>query len=474
MLEVLLRLDDPALVKSALQRICTVKESGRELRDASVVGDVLTRLLWSPEIGIRRWTYKAIALLDDPVRHFQPLMSRVLSGDSDPENKTWSLAAIFAIATQENLAEVQERRLFPNEGAALLAAHLYNRRLPGLIVPAAIDVERADILTLQWSSLLVGYGRAPENLFHPRIDNRALMAQLNKHPDPIVSEYSVWGLHQNKNYGVGDLGFPEHQIGKQPENVRRWTNRLITKDGPGIAHRLDLLDERSKDVSAKAREGLAIGIRPLWTDGLDVIVLQWHSREQNATIRELLVEHIAAFSDKSDDYRDLARQIYDRSTTSSLLRDRILAASVGTEMYLDIRQELSSNRVSTPLLLELPREINVTQNFNTQGGPLSIGANSGSGDIAIAATALVQQMTGQSLEQQKALTDVIDLANRLPSPQAKALEQQVAEYAQTKDKSALTKIADTLASVKDSTEHGRDIALAAAALWTVTKSLFGL
>ncbi len=194
LIDILLRFPDWKEVKSGLQFLCEKLEAKVILRNKGKISRDLTELIWRNEIEVRRWAYKAIALIVDPHRHIDPLVAKIKNGDPDPENMTWAMAALFSIADQSKIEALIANKSLPLEGTSILAANLYghekfsnlSHELP------TVDINKADSMTLKWSCLLIGYDKAPDNLFHPNYENRTLLGELNSHDDAHVSEYSIW------------------------------------------------------------------------------------------------------------------------------------------------------------------------------------------------------------------------------------------------------------------------------------------
>jgi hypothetical protein len=166
-------------------------------------------------------------------------------------------------------------------------------------------------------------------LLHPRLENRALLGALNVHDASEVAEYSVWALWKSPRCSLDDLQIPQHALLDGPENVRRWINRLIAKHPQFLVDNLDLFDDLYADESLKAREGLALGLRDVHLPELEPRVLSWFSREPNADLRELILEHLALSESSDTTLFDLLFDAYSRAGVESGLRRRLRAAVGG-------------------------------------------------------------------------------------------------------------------------------------------------
>lgn len=283
--------NQPRAVKAALQRLCAQYESGARLVDPNVHRAQVVSLLFDPELIVRRWAYKAIALIGIE-ENVSPLSLR-LREELDAENRTWIITAATPLGgnVRKICADAGFEYGIPFQLAARLFATEYWLRAESAV--PVIPIDNADPLTLKWAALLSGYNRAPEHLFHPRYENAALMRELNRHSEPEVSEYSIWALWHAIGYTIADLGINLDRIDEQPPNVRRWINRLFTKDVTFFSSRLDLLNHLRRDRDQNAREGLALGLPQTNVQGLDSVVLDWHSGEPEEEIQSLLLEHMA-------------------------------------------------------------------------------------------------------------------------------------------------------------------------------------
>lgn len=410
----------PREVKAGLQRLCANYERGRRLADPQEHRLLVRGLLWDENTTaiVRRWSYKAVALLGGPQDSGQ-LIQR-LKTETDIENQTWGMAAVVALSKDADLHDVCSQAGLNESAPLVLAARLFAdpRWLQLNREPPIINIDREESLTLKWAALLVGYGRAPINMFHPQFENRAVLGKLNEHPAPEVSEYSVWALWQNPTFEVSDMGISLLDIQKRPENVRRWINRLVTKDPAFVEGNLDLFDELRRDGASVAREGLALGIRESYIPGLDRRVLLWHENEDTEFVRDLLLEHMARSADRSVDYGDLVEQSYGAASRNGGLRQRLLAASRGTTLYQSLRRidiieearafELALPHAQSQIKVQGNLIMGNQTNFNA-GGNIQ-GQNLVGGDMIGSANQAVQTMSNVRRDEQAALANMLDFA----------------------------------------------------------------
>lgn len=438
----------PAVVKSGLQRLCGHLESHRFLSDAGPFRNWIVGLISTGPTMVRRWAYKVLAHIG--TKDDIPALSDRMRREEDAENLTWIMSAIFALSKAGTVIEFCRLTGAEYSEAMALAAILYGNdaiQRIGTNIPN-IDIDIADPLTLKWCALLAGYGRAPPNLLHPHYENGELLGVLNSHSAEEVAEYSVWALWMSPEFTVQDLLIPQHELMARPENVRRWTNRLLAKDPEFLASNPDLFESLSCDDTPKAREGLALGIREAQIPGLQSQVVSWYGRETEGDIREILLEHMAISGAGDTDLFDLVRSEYDRANVGGGLQHRLRAAvsNRGGRLFQEFKA-IDAKRVmsNSPFGLFGDNSIqsgttNMTVNFNTNvsgnvGALTQAGGDIVAGDIN--AIQLVRQQdaaVGEALEQILALagnraildqnqgnelTAAVNNAARVPTPENK-------------------------------------------------------
>ena len=88
--------------------------------------------------------------------------------EDDAEAQTWGVTGLVKNAEGRGLREICELAGLGTSSAISLAARLY---APASWLAAHADDTRIsldnDDLTLKWAIFLIGYGKAPEDLFHP-------------------------------------------------------------------------------------------------------------------------------------------------------------------------------------------------------------------------------------------------------------------------------------------------------------------
>ena len=436
---------NPREVKAGLQRLCAHYDEGFRLADPHEHRLLVRALIWDSHLIVRRWAYKAIAMIGETSD--VTMLVQQLKNEPDFENQTWGITAIVALSREWSIDEVCEHTGLQRSNALLLSARLFapvSWLKKNLLFPT-ISIDKADALTLKWASLLAGYGRAPPHLFHPVFENRVLLGRLNAHPLPEVSEYSVWALWQHPSYAVDDLGFSFDLIARKPENVRRWINRLLTKDPAFISRNFDLFDELRRDQAMPAREGLALGIRKTFVSGLEECILGWHDAEPEELVRALLLEHMACGADENIDYGDIVEASFRSAGSTTVLRKRLLAASTGRAIYGNLRRiEIEEERSRMPSLFPQSTQVQIN-NFgrlimnqsNISAGRDMNAHNIVGGDMVVTANSAIQQMPSSRQADQALLDQIIKL---LPSSTAISIEEKklvaAAVSAIAKDKSS--------------------------------------
>ena len=218
---------------------------------------------------------------------------------------------------------------------------------------------------------------------------------------------------------MDDLAIQPHQYLSQPENVRRWTNRLIAQTPSFLAANLDLFDDLYDDAALKAREGLALGIRDVHIPELQPHVMQWYGQEIDTDLREIILEHLAVSDDGDTDLFDLLYDQYNRAEAEGSLRRRLRAAVSGRsgKLFQAFRSidaasyvignsaALFANDQSQGSLLTMSTNnttFNIGRDLNAQ--------NVAGGDMVAIANESVQQLKQEDAGVANVLEQIISLA----------------------------------------------------------------
>ena len=396
--------------KRTLQRLCEWYEQGRLLADAMSVRQLIHSLMASEDVLVRRWSMKALALIghaDD----FQRIVAR-LKVEEDSEAQTWGITALVKNAQGRDLRELRDLADLPDDAAITLAARLYapdswvarNTEQP------IISLMNAE-LTLKWATFLIGYDRAPVDLFHPRFSNELFLGELNLHDADDISEYSVWALWERRDFGVGFSRIPLDAVGGRPESVRKWVYRLAAKSPSQAGLDPDALSVLRQDGSPRAREGLALGVAELSPLLFARRVLEWVSIEGDPQVQENLLASMAARGEHPD-YAEAVRQRFAAAPVDGPLRRRLLAASEGSPLYGDLRRVHIAAAFERQGLLEYDKPLVVMGDIRVNSPSFQIGGSINAqnfvvGEMINSANGAVQQLERSDAGTAEALKQVL-------------------------------------------------------------------
>jgi nucleoside phosphorylase len=297
---------------------------------------VLLGLLNDESEKVKRWALNSLALLGTG-RDADPIVHAVLRNRGEPDLVGAGISALAALVPPERLTQMLMKHDMPLEGGLLLAAAqqtpLFDAHLRGL----KLDVDKAVASDLRMGSLLVGLRRAPDHLFSPRHPNSTIIGELNTHDDALVAQYSVWAIVESPELSLRDLKLHIEDVESLPENVRGWIYRLIATSRETAETYQDVLQTGSRDASADTREGLAAGIRDVVYEGIEPFVIEWFLREQSDSVRQRLLEHMAAHGHAFPRYAEIVLGIYRQAGKGSLIRVRLEAAARQTRLHTEMK-----------------------------------------------------------------------------------------------------------------------------------------
>jgi hypothetical protein len=126
LVSMLLASSQPDEIKRGLQDVCRFLEKGSSFRDLDLVAASVSGHMRSGYELVRRWAYKAAALIGSETS--LPDLYSALGSEPNPENRSWIVAALFAIETERNLERWIAKGEHQFYGSDLeLAARLYAR-----------------------------------------------------------------------------------------------------------------------------------------------------------------------------------------------------------------------------------------------------------------------------------------------------------------------------------------------------------
>lgn len=417
-----LRLEATSILqKRTLQSLCEFYEVGRQISDAAQIRQMIHSHLGAKEAVVRRWAMKALALIGHP-DDFSRIVDR-LRVESDVEAQTWGVAGLVKNGRELGFGDLCAAAGLDRSSALALAARLYapGKWLESNAEPHGISLQD-DQLTLKWATFLIGYGRAPEDLFDPRHPNELFLGELNNHDAPEISEYSIWALWERKEFSAGFCKIPLAEADKHPESVRKWLYRLATKSPELVGLDADALGVLRRDESVRAREGLALGAIDLNPTMFAKEIGDWYSTEPSPQVQEYLLASMASRSAEERDYADLVELRFGREQVDSGLRRRLLAASIGTPLYQNLKAiDMSGSGDRQGLLMYDRPPIVIVKGDNYMSGPtLNVGGslnaqNVAVGDMINSANAAIQRLERTDAGTVEVLRDVLAMLGNSPT-----------------------------------------------------------
>jgi len=329
----------PKQIKRGLQRLCGHLEHHRRIPESEDLRQLTRSLLWDGDPVVRMYAFKVLGLFARP-EDAEVVVAR-LKQEQDFETQTWGMAALIGIAGDRELTQVFKDTGLETSLPLLLAGQLYaspkwtTDNYRPLLVP-----ENSDRITMKWAVLLVAYRKAPPNLFSPRHDNRILLGELNKHDVDEIAEHSTWALFEHPDYGPSDYTVDLHQIPKLPADVKKWAFRLLMTAPERSGIDCDALAQFRRDSDLAAREGLALGLDCFNPDGASRVVLEWFEAEREESVREILLEHMAAKS-AMPEYAATVVEAFRSAALGGPTRGRLLAAARGAPVYKELQRRVA-------------------------------------------------------------------------------------------------------------------------------------
>ncbi|MCK1659444.1 5'-methylthioadenosine/S-adenosylhomocysteine nucleosidase [Bradyrhizobium sp. 151] len=336
-LELLIADKDPESKKLGLQRLCKWYRRGLRLRQPERVRIHLMGLLHDGSPKVVRWALNALALLGTN-QNARAVVEAIQRHRDDPDILGAGVSALCALLPADRArAELQAADL-PLSGAILMAAVQHSGHFQGELRMARVKIDCADPAELRLAGILVGLDKAPEHLFSPTLPNRDVIGELNSHPDPIVAQYSVWATYEHPKLSLKNLRLPLHDVEAKPTNVRKYVYQLAAKNVETAQDNYEFLVLGSEDAAPDARAGLASGLRDIYFDGLETLILDWFADEEAEPVKQRLLEHMARNSSRCAAYTDPVLRAYEAANASSLTRARLEAAARETDLYVAMKR----------------------------------------------------------------------------------------------------------------------------------------
>jgi hypothetical protein len=436
---------DHLVTQKTLQWLCDQLADGQRFVDPKNIRDGLRLCLISPSMGVRRWALNAVAIVglgpDNTI-----ILEQLQQAESDPDLMTAVVAALYSNTTQAS--ELLSARGVDLSGVNLIAAAQYSREMQKLLISEKIPIDNSSADELKAGLILAGTRKAPEHLFFANHKNVVALEQLNLHPVPSVSKYSIWALAKLK-LGFDSLKIPIASFESSPPEIRKWILRLLFSDEKNLSKNLDMVQRAGRDDSDEVRHESAIELRNSFVNDLGNYVKDWYFSEPHIPARDALIEHMAAQAYRSDEYLELVSVMYEREPFGSQLRTRLEAAAAGTSCYQQLRRISAKQEIPTLFaghqILGGNGVTNINNNFGTGNsfGALAIGGGAISADT-ISAVNSVQNSTAKEV-----LESVMSFINGvgLNAQQKAEAEGLLREAAKSPSKTTFQKLAGYLTSL---------------------------
>lgn len=296
--------------KAALQELCRRYRRGHTLspearREFEVQAGYLVVNARDPKVV--RWALNTIARVGTQTGAVESV-NVALSRHADNLEIVSASVAALARLYRGAIPELPPSLHVPPEMRALAAmqtvtaAQIGNTRLN-------INIDNADPWLLKLALIVIGLNRDIQHLLHPRYSNGDIVRALGQHDDPIVRQYSVWAVNENRKLGIEYLGIPFENAAREPENVQAKLLELGAAAIHDPIRRQELIIAGSNYPSLLAREGLAKGLLWSFYDGLGDITLDWYETEREARVRVLLAEHFGRYADRLPSYEEKAIEL---------------------------------------------------------------------------------------------------------------------------------------------------------------------
>jgi nucleoside phosphorylase len=336
-LDLLIGDKDPESKKIGLQRLCKLYRQGFQHRQNERIAVHLMGLLHDDAPKVKRWALNALALVGTG-GNVRAVIEAIQRNRNDPDILGAGVSALCALLPAEEARAELEKADLPIEGAVLMAAVQHSGHFQNELRVARVQIDYADPPELRLAGILVGLDKAPENLFSLTLPNRDVIGELNKHPDSIVAQYSIWATYEHPRLSLKNLRLPLHEVEAKPSNVRKYVYQLAAKDVQTAQDNYDFLVLGSEDPSPEARAGLAAGLRDIYFDGLEPLVLDWFQDEDIDQVKQRLLEHMATNAERCAAYKAPVLRTYEAANAQSVTRARLEAAARDTDLYVDMKR----------------------------------------------------------------------------------------------------------------------------------------
>jgi hypothetical protein len=444
-IEVALQAASPFIRKQALQRLCSLYRRGGVLAAPQRMKGFIIHALVDEDSKVKRWAFNALAQLGEPA-DIALMIGPWKNNRSESEVFEAGLTALARLVPKEELLVILREAGVEVDPGVLMALGQQTNEFKAELAGVRLEVGRATDGELRAATLLIGLKQAPDTLFSGRFPVSDVIGDLNTHHDPIVAQYSFWATVEHPDLGLDNVRVPASDFPKLPPNVQSWAYRTLTKDGSNAAQHYDAIVGASESPFAEVREGVAIGLRDIYYDSLDITVADWLLDEPDTAVSDRLLEHMACHVARSSAYRDEVLKAYREAGNGSVLRSRLEAANRDAAVALELRRiALQMNDPDLFASMVAPTMTN-TQNFNNvvNAGGISNSGTGNEGSVQIISTAQARATALPVLEQ---LLQALEATN---APNGAAEGAEIAKEAiATPTKGKVERVVGWLKKVKD-------------------------
>lgn len=323
--------------KAALERISKLYRMNKRFRNPERIVPLILYQFGHNAEKVRRWAFNALALVGS--RDDVPAVVAALDQQrDDPDAFAAAIACLAALADEDQTRLLLKKNDLAVEGFVLLAAAQQNPVFSAELQRTRINIDNADAADLRLATLLLGLRKAPENLLSAKFTNKQVIGELNFYNDRLVSQYSVWAAYEDRGMSISDLKILPKDFDSYHSGIRKYGYRLMTANKTTAKKNHEYIVHASEDRNDEAREGLAVGLRDVFFDGVEELVFDWFKDEASDPIRARLLEHMAVNAERAPVYRTPVLQNYERLPSGGIGRAQLDAAAAGTSLFQEMRR----------------------------------------------------------------------------------------------------------------------------------------
>lgn len=310
--------NDKMKVKKSLQEISKKYREGYFISPDKLrmVELLLVGLLNTSEDNkIQRWVLNVLARIGSKNTCVEPI-AQFLEKNPNLDSQIIASGVSALYGLQKNPKKYLERiNISPTLIELSALQHVPIKVVNPVHLP--ISIENANVDELKLALILAGLGKSGNKVFGNYKDNEVIKI-LGGHDDPIVSQYTIWAIAENKDFNFSDIGIKHADIISCPDNVREWFYRLLATRSYAAMANQDMLEEGAQDDEDLVRSGLARGLKETFFEGLEDIVLGWFIREPSLEVRSSLMVHIVENSQNSDGYHKFLIDFFEAGKNNDL------------------------------------------------------------------------------------------------------------------------------------------------------------